>query len=182
LKFGFKASAEQFAPRELLEYSVLAEEVGFESVWISDHFQPWRHTGGHAPFSLAWLGALGARTHRVGVDTETLLPNLAAGLEASGKILKGQISLVGVDASLHGFIRHGQNPARNAELRAQMLGYLAQGRAGLQAAGACNMQCSVGVPQLEPGLLAEDAKVCMRVQVSSRRPQPCAGSARSARV
>ena len=31
-----------------------------DSVWISDHFQPWRHTGGHAPFSLAWLGALGA--------------------------------------------------------------------------------------------------------------------------
>ena len=69
MKLGFKASAEQFAPSELLEYSVLAEEVGFDSVWISDHFQPWRHTGGHAPFSLAWLGALGARTQRIIMGT-----------------------------------------------------------------------------------------------------------------
>jgi coenzyme F420-dependent glucose-6-phosphate dehydrogenase len=74
LKLGFKASAEQFAPSELLEYSVLAEEVGFDSVWISDHFQPWRHTGGHAPFSLAWLGALGARTHRIIMGTSVLTP------------------------------------------------------------------------------------------------------------
>ena len=74
MKLGFKASAEQFAPSELLEYSVLAEEVGFDSVWISDHFQPWRHTGGHAPFSLAWLGALGARTHRIIMGTSVLTP------------------------------------------------------------------------------------------------------------
>lgn len=74
MKLGFKASAEQFAPSELLEYSVLAEEVGLDSVWISDHFQPWRHTGGHAPFSLAWLGALGARTRRIIMGTSVLTP------------------------------------------------------------------------------------------------------------
>ena len=55
LKIGYKASAEQFGPRDLLEFSVLAEEQGFDSVWISDHFQPWKHNDGHAPFSLAWL-------------------------------------------------------------------------------------------------------------------------------
>jgi coenzyme F420-dependent glucose-6-phosphate dehydrogenase len=74
LKLGFKASAEQFAPRQLLEYAVLAEEVGLDSVWISDHFQPWRHTGGHAPFSLSWLGALGARTQRIIMGTSVLTP------------------------------------------------------------------------------------------------------------
>jgi coenzyme F420-dependent glucose-6-phosphate dehydrogenase len=31
LKLGYKASAEQFGPRELLNFSVLAEEVGFDS-------------------------------------------------------------------------------------------------------------------------------------------------------
>ena len=65
LRLGYKASAEQFGPVELLDFSVHAEEVGFDSVVVSDHFQPWRHTGGHAPFSFAWLGALGARTERV---------------------------------------------------------------------------------------------------------------------
>ncbi|HUX85585.1 MAG TPA: F420-dependent glucose-6-phosphate dehydrogenase, partial [Chloroflexota bacterium] len=50
-RLGYKASAEQFDPRTLLENSVLAEQAGFDSVVVSDHFQPWRHTGGHAPFS-----------------------------------------------------------------------------------------------------------------------------------
>jgi coenzyme F420-dependent glucose-6-phosphate dehydrogenase len=74
LKLGYKASAEQFDPRQLLEFSVLAEETGFDSVWVSDHFQPWRHHGGHAPFSLAWLGALGERTSRVIMGTSVATP------------------------------------------------------------------------------------------------------------
>jgi coenzyme F420-dependent glucose-6-phosphate dehydrogenase len=74
LKLGYKASAEQFGPNELLGFSVEAETLGLDSVWISDHFQPWRHTGGHAPFSLAWLGALGARTHTIVMGTSVLTP------------------------------------------------------------------------------------------------------------
>ena len=74
LKFGYKASAEQFGPRELLDFSCLAEEVGFDSVFVSDHFQPWKHTDGHAPSALAWLGALGARTQRVVIGTSVLTP------------------------------------------------------------------------------------------------------------
>jgi coenzyme F420-dependent glucose-6-phosphate dehydrogenase len=76
LTLGYKASAEQFGPRELLDYGILAEEVGFDSVVISDHFQPWRHTGGHAPFSFAWLGALGERTRRVRMGTSVVTPTL----------------------------------------------------------------------------------------------------------
>lgn len=74
LRLGYKASAEQFDPRSLLRYSVLAEEVGFDSVFVSDHLQPWRHNGGHAPFALSWLGALGASTSRVLLGTSVLTP------------------------------------------------------------------------------------------------------------
>ena len=74
LKLGYKASAEQFAPRQLMEFGILAEQIGFDSVFISDHFQPWKHTDGHAPFSLTWLGALGARTERVVMGTSVLTP------------------------------------------------------------------------------------------------------------
>lgn len=74
LKLGYKASAEQFGPRELLNFSVEAERLGFDSVWISDHFQPWRHTDGHAPQAFAWLGALGERTERVLLGTSVLTP------------------------------------------------------------------------------------------------------------
>jgi coenzyme F420-dependent glucose-6-phosphate dehydrogenase len=76
LTLGYKASAEQFGPRELLDFGILAEQTGFDSVVISDHFQPWRHTGGHAPFSFAWLGALGERTSRVRLGTSVVTPTL----------------------------------------------------------------------------------------------------------
>jgi coenzyme F420-dependent glucose-6-phosphate dehydrogenase len=74
LRLGWKASAEQFGPRQLLDFAVLAEELGFESAWISDHFQPWRHTDGHAPFSMAWLAATGERTRRMVLGTSVLTP------------------------------------------------------------------------------------------------------------
>ncbi|HZT90038.1 MAG TPA: glucose-6-phosphate dehydrogenase (coenzyme-F420) [Stellaceae bacterium] len=74
LKLGYKASAEQFGPSALLEFSCLAEEVGFDSIFVSDHFQPWKHTDGHAPSALAWLGALGARTRRAVIGTSVLTP------------------------------------------------------------------------------------------------------------
>jgi coenzyme F420-dependent glucose-6-phosphate dehydrogenase len=74
LKLGYKASAEQFGPTNLLDFSCTAEELGFDSVFISDHFQPWRHTGGHAPASIPWLGALGARTKRIMMGTSVMTP------------------------------------------------------------------------------------------------------------
>ncbi|RZS64845.1 coenzyme F420-dependent glucose-6-phosphate dehydrogenase [Agromyces ramosus] len=74
LTLGYKASAEQFAPRELVEIAVAAEGHGMESVWTSDHFQPWRHAGGHAPFSLAWMAAVGERTSTVRIGTSVMTP------------------------------------------------------------------------------------------------------------
>jgi coenzyme F420-dependent glucose-6-phosphate dehydrogenase len=74
LRLGYKASAEQFGPQELLDLAALAEEKGFDSVWVSDHYQPFRHTDGHAPFSLAWLGAATQRTNRVTLGTSVLTP------------------------------------------------------------------------------------------------------------
>jgi coenzyme F420-dependent glucose-6-phosphate dehydrogenase len=74
-RFGYKASAEQFGPAELLEYGVLAEQAGFDSIFVSDHFQPWNHEGGHAPAAMPWLGALGARTEKIIMGTSVLTPS-----------------------------------------------------------------------------------------------------------
>ncbi|WP_308797582.1 glucose-6-phosphate dehydrogenase (coenzyme-F420) [Agromyces silvae] len=74
LTLGYKASAEQFGPRELVELGVAAEGHGFESVWTSDHFQPWRHEGGHAPFSLTWMAAVGERTSTIRIGTSVMTP------------------------------------------------------------------------------------------------------------
>jgi coenzyme F420-dependent glucose-6-phosphate dehydrogenase len=76
LKLGYKASAEQFPPRRLLDLSVEAERRGLDIVGVSDHFQPFRHTGGHGPASLPWLGALGERTERALLGTSVLTPTM----------------------------------------------------------------------------------------------------------
>ena len=109
LKLGYKASAEQFGPRELLEFSCLAEEIGFDSVFVSDHFQPWKHTDGHAPNSLAWLGALGARTRRVTIGTSVATPTfryhpsiVAQAFGTLGAMFPGRVVLgVGTGESLN---------------------------------------------------------------------------------
>ena len=76
VRIGYKASAEQFAPRELLEFSVQAERHGLDIVTVSDHFQPWRHHGGHAPSALTWLGAAGQATSSAVLGTSVLTPTL----------------------------------------------------------------------------------------------------------
>ncbi|CCI54194.1 glucose-6-phosphate dehydrogenase (coenzyme-F420) [Nostocoides jenkinsii] len=74
LRIGYKASAEQFDPGRLAAYAVLAEEVGLDSVTVSDHYQPWRLTGGHAPNALAWLAYVAAKTERVVLGTSVMTP------------------------------------------------------------------------------------------------------------
>ena len=74
LAVGYKASAEQFGPRELVELGVRAEADGLDSVWVSDHLQPWRHEGGHAPHALTALAVIGERTERVLLGTSVLTP------------------------------------------------------------------------------------------------------------
>jgi coenzyme F420-dependent glucose-6-phosphate dehydrogenase len=109
LKLGYKASAEQFGPAELLRFSQAAEQSGFDSVFISDHFQPWKHHGGHAPFSLAWLGALGAMTSRIMIGTSVLTPTfryhpsvIAQAFATLGVMFPGRVVLgIGTGESLN---------------------------------------------------------------------------------
>lgn len=109
LKLGYKASAEQFDPRELVEIAVAAEQRGMESVAVSDHFQPWRHTGGHAPFSLAWMAAVGERTRSIRIGTSVMTPTfrynpavLAQAFATLGCLYPGRIMLgVGTGEALN---------------------------------------------------------------------------------
>ena len=76
MRFGYKLSAEQFGPTELVELADAAEQHGFDTAAVSDHFQPWRHAGGHSPFSFAVLGAAGQRTRRIVLGTSVVTPTL----------------------------------------------------------------------------------------------------------
>lgn len=109
LKLGIKASAEQFNPRELVEMAVYAEEAGFDSATVSDHFQPWRHDGGHAPFSLAWMTAVGERTDNLMLGTSVLTPTfrynpavIAQAFATMGCLYPGRVMLgVGTGEALN---------------------------------------------------------------------------------
>ncbi|WP_309621129.1 glucose-6-phosphate dehydrogenase (coenzyme-F420) [Salinibacterium sp.] len=122
LKLGYKASAEQFDPRELVEIAVAAEQHGMESVAVSDHFQPWRHEGGHAPFSLSWMSAVGERTSTISIGTSVMTPTfrynpavLAQAFATMGCLYPGRIMLgVGTGEALNevatGFRGAGEQP------------------------------------------------------------------------
>lgn len=109
LKIGYKASAEQFDPQRLASYAVLAEEVGLDTVTISDHFQPWRVTGGHSPNALTWLGYVAARTERVLLGTSVLTPTyrynpavVAQSFATLGCLAPGRVALgVGTGEALN---------------------------------------------------------------------------------
>jgi coenzyme F420-dependent glucose-6-phosphate dehydrogenase len=75
ITFGWKAGAEQYPPRELLEYAVAAEQAGFDLLDVSDHFHPWSNAG-QASFAWTWLGAAAAQTSRIVLGTGLTAPIL----------------------------------------------------------------------------------------------------------
>lgn len=72
---GWKAGPEQYAPDELLDYAMAAEQAGFESIDASDHFAPWDPSG-QACFVWTWLGAAAVKTNRIELGTGVTAPIL----------------------------------------------------------------------------------------------------------
>jgi coenzyme F420-dependent glucose-6-phosphate dehydrogenase len=78
-------------------------------VTVADHYQPWRHEGGHAFYSLSWLSALGERTSRVILGTSVLTPTfrynpavIAQAFATMGALFPGRIFLgVGTGEALN---------------------------------------------------------------------------------
>ncbi|MDT7709234.1 MAG: hypothetical protein QOG20_4841 [Pseudonocardiales bacterium] len=58
VSIGYFLSCEEFGPRELVRQARLAQQAGFERLWISDHYHPWNHAQGNSPFVWSVIGAL----------------------------------------------------------------------------------------------------------------------------
>jgi len=58
MRFGYFLSCEEYSPAQLVEQAVLAEQAGFEALWISDHFHPWNHAQGESAFVWSVIGAV----------------------------------------------------------------------------------------------------------------------------
>ncbi|HEX8518149.1 MAG TPA: TIGR03557 family F420-dependent LLM class oxidoreductase [Pseudonocardia sp.] len=76
MQIGYKLAAEAFGPQELIRQAVLAEAAGFDFVEISDHYHPWLDVQGHSPFAWTVLGAIAARTDRIGLATGVTCPTV----------------------------------------------------------------------------------------------------------
>ena len=74
--FGYFLSSEEHPPGALLDQAVRAEQVGFESLWISDHYHPWNAEQGQSPFVWSVLGAIAARTERIRCYTAVTAPTV----------------------------------------------------------------------------------------------------------
>ncbi len=75
LQIGWKAGPEQYAPKELLEYAIAADQAGFDLLDVSDHFNPWSEEG-QSPFTWTWLGAAATHTNRITLSTGVTCPIL----------------------------------------------------------------------------------------------------------
>jgi G6PDH family F420-dependent oxidoreductase len=57
-EYGYFLSTEEFGPADLIEQARMAEQAGFEALWISDHYHPWNDAQGQSPFVWSVIGAL----------------------------------------------------------------------------------------------------------------------------
>jgi G6PDH family F420-dependent oxidoreductase len=124
--FGYFLSTEEYAPQQLLEQAVLAEDAGFDALWISDHFHPWNDEQGQSAFVWSMIGAL-SRVSRLPVMTAVTCPTMrispvivAQAAATSAVLHDGRFRLgVGSGEALNEHI-HGQ-AWPGAEVRLDML-------------------------------------------------------------
>jgi G6PDH family F420-dependent oxidoreductase len=75
-RLGYMLFSELNGPNEMLEQAVAAEEAGFDLLTASDHYHPWQSEHTDSPFVWSVLGAVAARTERVGIATTVTCPFL----------------------------------------------------------------------------------------------------------
>jgi G6PDH family F420-dependent oxidoreductase len=127
MRIGFFLSCEEYGPRELLTQARLAEQAGFQGLWISDHYHPWIDEQGESPFVWSMIGALAAATERVSVATAVTCPTvrihpavIAQAAATSAALLPGRFTLgVGTGEALNEHILG--DPWPEADVRIEML-------------------------------------------------------------
>ena len=125
-RYGYFLASEEHEPRELVRLAKLAEEAGFESLWISDHFHPWLDEQGQSGFVWSVIGAISQVTSlpittAVTCPLRRVHPAIVAQAAATSALLThGQFTLgVGSGEALNEHITGERWPG--AEERLEML-------------------------------------------------------------
>ncbi|AEV83558.1 luciferase [Actinoplanes sp. SE50] len=58
MRIGYFLSSEEYTPAQLIEQAELAQDAGFQGLWISDHYHPWNDAQGQSSFVWSVIGAL----------------------------------------------------------------------------------------------------------------------------
>jgi len=100
-RIGYFLSCEEYGPDALIQQAKWAEEAGFESLWISDHFHPWNDEQGESPFVWSVIGAISAVcslpiTTAVTCPTIRTHPAIVAHAAATSAVLTGGKFILGV--------------------------------------------------------------------------------------
>jgi G6PDH family F420-dependent oxidoreductase len=61
-ELAYALATEEHDARTLIAIARRAEQAGFRSVWISDHYHPWIDRQGHSPFVWSVIGGIAATT------------------------------------------------------------------------------------------------------------------------
>jgi G6PDH family F420-dependent oxidoreductase len=101
VKLGYFLSCEEFDAPELVRQARLAEQHGFEALWISDHFHPWLAEQGNSPFVWSVIGAVSQATDlpistAVTCPTTRIHPAIIAQAAATSAVLTGGRFTLGV--------------------------------------------------------------------------------------
>jgi G6PDH family F420-dependent oxidoreductase len=101
MKIGYFLSCEEYGPAELVEQARLAEEAGFESLWISDHYHPWNDEQGESPLVWSVIGAISQVcslpvTTAVTCPTVRIHPAIVAQAAATSSVMLGGKFVLGV--------------------------------------------------------------------------------------
>jgi G6PDH family F420-dependent oxidoreductase len=74
MELGVGLSSEELGATAIVRAAALAEEVGFRTAWVSDHFHPWIDAQGESPFVWSVLGAIANATETIRVGTGVTCP------------------------------------------------------------------------------------------------------------
>ena len=125
-RYGYFLSSEEYEPASLIQQARMAEQAGFDALWISDHFHPWLDEQGQSSFVWAVIGAISQVTSlpvttSVTCPTTRIHPAIIAQAAATASLLtNGRFSLgVGTGEALNEHVTGAKWPA--AEERQEML-------------------------------------------------------------
>jgi G6PDH family F420-dependent oxidoreductase len=100
-EIGYFLSSEELGPADQVRYAQQAEQAGFRSLWISDHYHPWHDGQGHSPFVWSVIGGIAATTQMritTGVTCPTIRihPAIIAQAAATAAVMSDGRFLLGV--------------------------------------------------------------------------------------